>query len=173
VAGGYERDPAPWGLDGIAGDFNNRLLTPNWDRFAPLFEAATARVPELGEAEIVQLVNGPEAFTPDGEFVLGPTQVRGLWVAAGFCAHGIAGAGGMGHLMAEWITGGQPGLDAWEMDSRRFGPQYNNRHHRHRRQRAKHPQRLRWARDRSQAGRVTGLVDPDELNWAQPALVSA
>jgi 4-methylaminobutanoate oxidase (formaldehyde-forming) len=127
VAGGYERDPAPWGLAGIPEDFNNRLLSPDWDRFAPLFEAAIVRVPELADAEIVQLVNGPEAFTPDGEFILGPSGVHGFWVAAGFCAHGIAGAGGMGRLMAEWIIEGQPGLDAWEMDSRRFGAQYRSR----------------------------------------------
>ncbi|MGD0943565.1 MAG: FAD-dependent oxidoreductase [Acidimicrobiales bacterium] len=127
VAGGYERDPAPWGLGGIPADFNNRLLSPDWDRFAPLFEAATTRVPELADAQIVQLVNGPEAFTPDGEFILGPSRVHGFWVAAGFCAHGIAGAGGMGRLMAEWIIEGQPGLDTWEMDSRRFGPQYHSR----------------------------------------------
>ena len=127
VAGGYERNPAPWGLAGIPADFNNRLLSPDWDRFAPLFEAATVRVPDLAEVEIVQLVNGPEAFTPDGEFILGPSEVHGFWVAAGFCAHGIAGSGGMGRLMAEWIIDGQPGLDAWEMDSRRFGPQYRSR----------------------------------------------
>jgi 4-methylaminobutanoate oxidase (formaldehyde-forming) len=127
VAGGYERNPAPWGLGGIPADFNHRVLEPDWDRFAPLFEAATTRVPELAEAEIVTLVNGPEAFTPDGEFILGPSDVRGLWVAAGFCAHGIAGAGGMGRLVAEWITEGQPGLDVWAMDSRRFGAQYRSR----------------------------------------------
>jgi len=127
VAGGYERNPAPWGLSGIPGDFNSRLLSPDWDRFAPLFEAATIRVPELAKAEIVQLINGPEAFTPDGEFILGPSEVNGFWVAAGFCAHGVAGSGGMGRLLAEWIIEGQPELDAWEMDSRRFGQQYRSR----------------------------------------------
>ena len=127
VAGGYERNPAAWGLGGIATDFNNKLLEEDWERFAPLFENATRRVPLLAEAEIVKLVNGPEAFTPDGEFILGESSVAGLWVAAGFCAHGIAGAGGMGRLVAEWIVGGQPGLDAWQMDSRRFGDQYRSR----------------------------------------------
>ncbi|HXY42760.1 MAG TPA: FAD-dependent oxidoreductase [Acidimicrobiales bacterium] len=127
VAGGYERNPAPWGLGGIPANFNNKLLEEDWERFAPLFENATRRVPLLAEAEIVKLVNGPEAFTPDGEFILGESAVAGLWVAAGFCAHGIAGAGGMGRLVAEWIVGGQPGLDAWHMDSRRFGDQYRNR----------------------------------------------
>src|SRR5262245_46822890 len=45
VAGGYERAPAPWGLDGIPADFNHRLLPPDWDRFAPLMEGAVHRVP--------------------------------------------------------------------------------------------------------------------------------
>ncbi len=127
IAGGYERNPSPFGMAGIARDFNNRLLEPDWDRFAPLFENAMRRVPALADAEIVSLVNGPEAFTPDGEFILGESDVKGFYVAAGFCAHGIAGSGGMGRLMAEWIVQGQPGLDAWQMDSRRFGPQYRSR----------------------------------------------
>jgi len=127
VTGGYERNPAPWGLKGIPATFNNQLLAEDWDRFADIFEAATTRVPDLANAEIVQLVNGPEAFTPDGEFILGPSDVAGFWVAAGFCAHGIAGSGGMGRLMAEWIISGHPELDTWEMDSRRFGPHYRSR----------------------------------------------
>ena len=65
-------------LGGFPADFNNQLLSPDWDRFAPLFEAAIQRVPELADAEIVQLVNGPEAFTPDGEFILGPSPGEGL-----------------------------------------------------------------------------------------------
>ncbi|HXY72565.1 MAG TPA: FAD-dependent oxidoreductase [Actinomycetota bacterium] len=127
VAGGYERDPAPWGLDGIPGDFNAKLLPEDWERFEPLMQSAFHRVPSLETAEVVKLVNGPEAFTPDGEFILGPTDVRGFWVAAGFCAHGLAGAGGMGKLVAEWIAEGLPEFDVWHMDSRRFGQQYASR----------------------------------------------
>ena len=127
VMGGYERDPAPWGLDGIPSDFNGKLLGEDWDRFEPLMTAAIRRVPLLEQAEVVSLVNGPEAFTPDGEFILGPSDVPGFWVAAGFCAHGLAGAGGMGKLVAEWIVEGQPSLDTWHMDSRRFGAHYRSR----------------------------------------------
>ena len=54
------------------------------------------------------MINGPEAFTPDGEFILGESDVRGFFVAAGFCAHGIAGAGGIGKVMADWIVHGEP-----------------------------------------------------------------
>jgi 4-methylaminobutanoate oxidase (formaldehyde-forming) len=128
VAGGYEREPAPWGLDGIPADFNHRLLAPDWERFGPILDGCVRRVPALGGAEIVRLVNGPEAFTPDGEFLLGEApEVRGFFVACGFCAHGIAGAGGMGRIMADWIVEGDPGLDLWHMDLRRFGPQYRSR----------------------------------------------
>ncbi|MDP9303537.1 MAG: FAD-dependent oxidoreductase [Actinomycetota bacterium] len=127
VMGGYERHPAPWSLDGIPADFNGRLLAEDWPRFEELMEGALVRVPELGDAEVIKLINGPEAFTPDGEFILGPSDVRGFWGAAGFCAHGLAGAGGMGQLLAEWIVEGLPSLDVWEMDSRRFGRHYESR----------------------------------------------
>jgi 4-methylaminobutanoate oxidase (formaldehyde-forming) len=127
VMGGYERRCAPWSLDGIPADFNSRLLEEDWPRFEELMENAVVRVPALAEMEVIRLINGPEAFTPDGEFILGPTEVRGFWVAAGFCAHGLAGAGGMGKLVAEWIVEGTPSLDAWHMDSRRFGSAYKSR----------------------------------------------
>ena len=127
VMGGYERNPAPWGLDGIAPDFNNRLLAEDWPRFEPLLENAIRRVPALDGGDVVKLINGPEAFTPDNEFILGESPLRGFYVAAGFCAHGIAGAGGMGKAMAEWIIDGEPELDLWKMDLRRFGGQYRSR----------------------------------------------
>jgi 4-methylaminobutanoate oxidase (formaldehyde-forming) len=127
VMGGYERRCAPWGLDGIPADFNARLLEEDWPRFEELMENALRRVPSLADLEVVRLINGPEAFTPDGEFILGPSEVRGLWIAAGFCAHGLAGAGGMGKLVAEWIVEGTPSLDVWHMDSRRFGAPYRSR----------------------------------------------
>ena len=127
IMGGYERNCAPWGLDGIPADFNSRLLDEDWPRFEELMENAVVRVPDLAEMEVIRLINGPEAFTPDGEFILGPSDVRGFWVAAGFCAHGLAGAGGMGKLVAEWIVDGTPSLDVWHMDSRRFGAAYRSR----------------------------------------------
>jgi 4-methylaminobutanoate oxidase (formaldehyde-forming) len=124
IAGGYERQPAPWGLGGIPTDFNNKLLPPDWGRFTPLMENAIRRVPALETAEVVMLLNGPEGFTPDGEFLLGPTAVKGFWVAAAFCAHGLAGAGGVGKVMAEWIVEGHPEWDIWRLDVRRFGSNY-------------------------------------------------
>ena len=124
VTGGYERNPEPFGLRGIPKDFKYQLLPPDWDRFAPLMENSIKRVPVVETAEIIQLLNGPEGFTPDGEFLLGPTSVKGFWVACAFCAHGLAGAGGIGKVMAEWIVDGHPEWDVWRLDVRRFGPNY-------------------------------------------------
>jgi len=126
TTGGYERDPAPFGLDGIPLDFKYTLLPPDWDRFGPLMENSIKRVPVLETAEIRQLLNGPEGFTPDGEYLLGPTAVKGFWVACAFCAHGLAGAGGIGKTMAEWIIDGHPEWDVWRLDVRRFGSNYNS-----------------------------------------------
>ncbi len=130
VMGGYERNPAPWAVeDGPPADFNHQLLPDDWERFEQLAENAFGLVPVLQTAEVVTMINGPEAFTPDGEFILGESDVRGFFVAAGFCAHGIAGAGGIGKVMADWIVHGEPEVDLWKMDIRRFGAQYRSRHY--------------------------------------------
>jgi glycine cleavage system aminomethyltransferase T/glycine/D-amino acid oxidase-like deaminating enzyme len=131
VMGGYERHSAPWalrddGLDAIAPDFNGRLLEEDWERFEEIVVNARRRVPAMDDVRVTRLINGPEGFTPDNEFCLGESEVRGFFVAAGFCAHGLAGAGGLGKAMAEWIAGGEPAMDLWEMDIRRFGAHYRS-----------------------------------------------
>ncbi|MBU6337108.1 MAG: FAD-dependent oxidoreductase [Acidobacteria bacterium] len=131
VMGGYERSCAPWALDDhlvdrIPPDFNGRLLEEDWERFEEITVNSRERVPAMNEITVTKLINGPEAFTPDNEFCLGESDVKGFFVAAGFCAHGLAGAGGIGKVMAEWISAGEPQMDLWEMDIRRFGPQYRS-----------------------------------------------
>ena len=131
VMGGYERDPAPWtagpnSYDAIPPDFNAKLLAEDWPRFEEIATNAQRRVPVLADTGIRRMINGPEAFTPDNEFCLGETEVAGFFVAAGFCAHGIAGAGGIGKVMAEWILAGEPSLDVSHMDVNRFGRQYRS-----------------------------------------------
>ena len=125
--GGYERHAAPWALDGIPRDFNGKLLEADWPRFEEIMQGAIRRVPAIADAGVTRMINGPEGFTPDNEFILGESEVRGFFVAAGFCAHGIAGAGGVGRQMAHWIVDGEPELDLWKMDIRRFGAHYRSR----------------------------------------------
>ena len=122
--GGYERNPAPWSLDGVPPDFNGKLLAPDLPRFEEIMAGAIRRVPAMADARVTRIINGPEGFTADNEFILGESEVRGFFVAAGFCAHGIAGAGGIGRQVASWIVDGEPELDLWHMDIRRFGGQH-------------------------------------------------
>jgi 4-methylaminobutanoate oxidase (formaldehyde-forming) len=123
LVGGYARDPVTWDTPAPLAEART-LFEPDPERFAESWAGALARVPALEGLELAKVVNGPEAFTPDGEFILGETEVAGFWVAAGFCVHGLAGAGGVGKLMAEWIVDGQPEWDVSSMDVRRFGRQY-------------------------------------------------
>jgi len=71
VMGGYEPNPRPWAVDGFPDNFNFQLLQPDWEHFQPILDQAMARVPPLAGASAKELINGPESFTPDGNFILG------------------------------------------------------------------------------------------------------
>jgi len=122
VMGGYERDGIPWAVKGIPRGFTQELLEADFDHFEPISEAAIKRTPCLKDAGIARLVNGPEAFTPDGNCMLGPApELDNCFVAVGFNAFGIAAGGGAGRMLAEWIVEGEPSLNIWPLDIRRFG----------------------------------------------------
>jgi len=122
VMGGYEPNPVPWAVDGIPRPFNFQLLDSDFDHFAPIMELAMGRVPALQKAGINQLINGPESFTPDGNFILGEApELKNFFVGAGFNAFGIAAGGGAGMALAEWVHKGVAPYDLWVVDIRRFG----------------------------------------------------
>ncbi len=122
VMGGYEPNPIAWAVDGFPKNFEFQLLGSNFDHFEQLMELALGRVPALQKAGIKSLINGPESFTPDGNFILGEApEVANFFVGAGFNAFGIASGGGAGKVLAEWVAGGQAPYDLWPVDIRRFG----------------------------------------------------
>jgi 4-methylaminobutanoate oxidase (formaldehyde-forming) len=122
VMGGYENNPLPWADDGIPEDFHYTLLPSNFDHFEPMVELALGRVPALQSAGVKELINGPESFTPDGNFILGEApELKNFFVGAGFNAFGIASGGGAGMALAEWVARGEPPYDLWPVDIRRFG----------------------------------------------------
>ena len=122
VMGGYEPNPKPWAVSGIPEGFHYTLLGSDFDHFEQIMELALGRVPALETAGIKTLTNGPESFTPDGNFILGEApQQPGFFVGAGFNAFGIASGGGAGMALAEWVAKGEPPMDLWPVDIRRFG----------------------------------------------------
>ncbi|MGE0022261.1 MAG: FAD-dependent oxidoreductase [Hyphomicrobium sp.] len=122
VMGGYEPNPKPWSETPIADSFEFQLLDNDLEHFEPLLELAAGRVPAMQTAGIKQFMNGPESFTPDGNFILGEApEVKNVFVGAGFNAFGIASGGGAGMALAEWVAKGEPPYDLWPVDIRRFG----------------------------------------------------
>jgi len=132
VMGGFEPVAKPWKVARIPERFEFQLLPEDWDQFEPLMTNAIHRTPCLETAEIKLLLNGPESFTLDGNFILGEApELRRYFVCAGFNSAGIANAGGAGRLIAEWIVGGEAPIDLWDVDIRRFAPLHANRAHLH------------------------------------------
>jgi sarcosine dehydrogenase len=122
VMGGYEPNPMPWAMHGFPETFSFQLLEDDFEHFEPLLELAIGRVPAMQTAGIKEFINGPESFTPDGNFILGEApETRGVFVGAGFNAFGIASGGGAGMVLAEWVAKGEPPYDLWPVDIRRFG----------------------------------------------------
>ncbi|MGO1119915.1 GcvT family protein [Rhodovibrionaceae bacterium A322] len=127
VIGGYEDDTLPFGDRGIPGEFTRQLLPENFDRFEPLARHAGEVTPVVNEVGIRQMINGPIPYSADGDFVMGPSaDYKNLFVATGFL-YGIAAGGGAGEMMAEWILNGEPSLDLWPLDNRRFGFHHGTR----------------------------------------------
>ncbi|MES2958556.1 MAG: FAD-dependent oxidoreductase [Pseudomonadota bacterium] len=128
VMGGFEPQAKPWKVDPIPSSFQFQLLDEDWDQFEVLMTNAIHRTPCLETAQIKMLLNGPESFTPDGNFILGEApELRNYFVCAGFNSAGIANSGGAGRLIAEWISGGEAPSDLWDVDVRRFGAFTANR----------------------------------------------
>ena len=128
VMGGFEPVAKPWDVERIPDKFEFQLLSEDWDHFEILMQNALQRTPCLETAEVKQLLNGPESFTPDGNFILGEApEVANYFVCAGFNSAGIANAGGAGRLLAEWLVGGEPSQDLWDVDIRRLAPFMSNR----------------------------------------------
>ena len=128
LVGAFEPVAKPWGMDGIPEDFCFDQLPDDWEHFEPILEGALHRVPALRETGIRLFFNGPESFTPDQAFHLGPAgNVEGLWIAAGFNSIGIQAAGGVGLRLAAWIEEGVPPCDLSAYDPRRMQPFQNGK----------------------------------------------
>lgn len=127
LMGGFEPHAKPWAMDGIPENFEFGMLPDDWDQFQILMENALIRLPALETAEIKTFMNGPESFTPDNNFILGEApELKNFFVGAGFNSIGIASGGGAGRALAEWIVQGEPTLDLWPVDIRRFAKFYDN-----------------------------------------------
>ena len=130
LLGAFEPDAKPWGMEGIPESFEFDQLPEDFDHFEPILEAAVNRMPMLAEAGIHTFFNGPESFTPDDAYHLGPCpETDNVWVAAGFNSIGIQSAGGAGHALSHWMEDGEKPFDLGDVDISRMQPFQGNRHY--------------------------------------------
>ncbi|RWM75009.1 MAG: FAD-dependent oxidoreductase [Mesorhizobium sp.] len=132
VMGGYEPNPQAWTTDlpggDVPDDWEFRLFDDDYDHFEQHMNQAIARVPALETIGVKQMINGPESFTPDGNFILGVApECANMFVGAGFNAFGIAAGGGAGWVLAQWVVDGEAPLDLWVVDIRRFSDLHRDR----------------------------------------------
>ncbi|RLP23879.1 FAD-dependent oxidoreductase [Mesorhizobium sp. YM1C-6-2] len=128
VMGGYEPNPQPWTTGDVPDEWEFRLFDDDFDHFEQHMSQAIARVPALETAGVKQMINGPESFTPDGNFILGVApECANMFVGAGFNAFGIASGGGAGWVLAQWVVDGEAPLDLWVVDIRRFSGLHRDR----------------------------------------------
>jgi 4-methylaminobutanoate oxidase (formaldehyde-forming) len=103
-------------------EFGRELFPPDLERLERFAIPAALRLPVLNEIGIRTVINGAIPVSADGEPILGPApELDNMFHACGFTA-GIAASGGAGQAMANWILEGDPGMDLWSLDARRFGP---------------------------------------------------
>ena len=123
VMGGYEPNPKPWAVDGASrAASSSSSSTTIWSTSSLSSSSPRVVFRPCRRQASKQFINGPESFTPDGNFILGEApEVRGIFVGAGFNAFGIAAGGGAGMALAEWVAKGEPPYDLWPVDIRRFG----------------------------------------------------
>jgi 4-methylaminobutanoate oxidase (formaldehyde-forming) len=128
VMGGYEPNPQGWTTGDVPNDWEFRLFDDDFDHFEQHMTQAIARVPALEKVGVKQMINGPESFTPDGNFILGVApECSNMFVGAGFNAFGIASGGGAGWVLAQWAVDGEAPLDLWTVDIRRFSGLHRDR----------------------------------------------
>ncbi|GFR74605.1 pyruvate dehydrogenase phosphatase regulatory subunit, mitochondrial [Elysia marginata] len=128
LAGGFEPNAKPCFHKGIPDKFEFQLLPDDWDHFQILLDHMLHRLPSLETAEVRQMINGPESFTPDSKMLLGKSpKISNYFIAAGMNSGGIVGAGAAGKHIAEWIIDGEPSLNLWPYDVRRFVRLHNNK----------------------------------------------
>ena len=107
-------------------DFGRELFAENMDRLELFALPCAERLPVLNETGIQTVINGPIPVSADGEPIMGLVpELDNFFTACGFTA-GIAASGGAGEAMAAWIIDGDPGMDLWAFDVRRFGKTHAN-----------------------------------------------
>jgi glycine cleavage system aminomethyltransferase T/glycine/D-amino acid oxidase-like deaminating enzyme len=120
LVGWFEHNARGCPMTKITEDFCFDEFPCEMDQIEEYLLRGMETLPALEETGIRTFFNGPESFTTDNLHLMGPTpEVDNFFVACGLNSKGIAAAGGIGKVMADWVIDGHPSGDIWECDVRR------------------------------------------------------
>jgi glycine/D-amino acid oxidase-like deaminating enzyme len=86
--------------------------TVRWDFLPEVIDVAVPRLPALAEASISHAWAGLYEMSPDANPIIGEVpEVQGLFLINGFSGHGFQHSPAAGRLLADVMTGRDPGLD--------------------------------------------------------------
>jgi dimethylglycine dehydrogenase len=121
LVGAYEKGGKFWAEDGTPMDFGHELLDEDLGRIEENLMRAFERVPVLAEAGVKRVINGPMIWSPDSSALIGPVpELKNYYCCTGIIP-GFSQSGGLGLVMAQWITQGEPEMDLFPWDLARFG----------------------------------------------------
>jgi dimethylglycine dehydrogenase len=121
ILGPYEKGAPARFEYGVPDSFRADLFPLDLDRIEEEYMAMIHRIPTSETVGLKDDFNGPICYTPDGNPLVGPAPgLRNMWLAEGF-SFGITAAGGVGHYLAQMMTGGEAEIDMASLDPRRFG----------------------------------------------------
>lgn len=85
-----------------------------------ILEGVLELAPALASAQLVDAWAGLRPGTPDNLPILGPTDIRGLYMATGHYRNGILLAPATAKLLSEWVLGKTPSLQVEAFSPLRF-----------------------------------------------------
>ncbi len=121
LVGGWEpnplhTDPRKYALRGVPPG-----IEPDWDVLAKFAEDLSPHFPKVSDLGIRSVFKGWPTFTPDGRFIVGPTEkVKGFVMAGGCNAHGVSGSAGIGRHVVESLLEPKPSPYVQSLSPNRF-----------------------------------------------------
>ena len=120
--GYFEPRPTSIDLEELPPGFRTDDIETPVDTMAEALRRLSPIFPVLAQAKVAEFHQGMTTFAPDGRYLIGPVPgIKGLFVASGCAALGIAGSAAVGRWLATWVLNGRPEEQLDEFDLERFG----------------------------------------------------
>jgi len=92
----------------------------SWQFLEKAARLVTHHLPALADVRVVRQWAGLYDITPDSQAIIGPTDIKGLWLDIGWSGHGLQFAPSIGLILSQLILGQAPLVDVGPLNLGRF-----------------------------------------------------